>query len=156
LDSVDKVIWISPFLGVLDIVSTLYVESLGYSLSQYETGFLARVFINAGFTYLYIPVYLIILAVFAYALWYIKNRKLDSSRTFDKILFLFLVGAACYIYVRITVTFIGNFLLPYRVSGRVSWFLINLLIYLSTVFTLSLYVWRDVTVWVRSNGNKKK
>jgi hypothetical protein len=156
LDSVDKVILVSPFLGVLDVISTLYVESLGYSLSQYEAGFLARVFINAGFTYLYIPVYLVILAVFAYALWYIKNRKLDSSRTFDKILFLFLVGAACYIYVRITATFIGNFLLPYRISGRVSWSLINLLIYLSTAFSLSLYLWRDVIAWVRLNGSKKR
>lgn len=156
LDSVDKVIWVSPFLGVLDIVSTLYVESLGYSLSQYEAGLLARIFINAGLTYLYIPVYLLILSAFAYALWFIKNRKLDSSRNFDKILFLLLVGAACYVYVRITVTFIGNFLLPYRVSGRVVGFLINLLIYLSTAFTLTIYLWRDVMMWVKSNGNKKK
>ncbi|MDI6691107.1 MAG: hypothetical protein QME50_04455 [Candidatus Bathyarchaeota archaeon] len=156
MDSVDKVIWVSPFLGVLDVVSTLYVESFGYSLSQYETGLLARIFINAGLTYLYIPVYLLTLIAFAYVLWFIKNRKLDSSRTFDKILFLFLVGAACYIYVRITAAFIGNFLLPYRVSGRVSESLINLLIYLSTAFTLTIYLWRDVILWVKANGNKKK
>jgi hypothetical protein len=156
LDSVDKIIWVSPFLGVLDVASTLYVESLGYSLSQYEVGPIARIFVNTGLTYLYIPVYLLILGAFAYVLWYIKNKKLHSYRTFDKIIFLFLVGVACYIYVRITVTFIENFLLPYRIGGRVSWPLINLLIYLSTAFTLSLYLWRDVASWVRSNGNKKK
>ncbi|MEM3823518.1 MAG: hypothetical protein QXH87_01145 [Candidatus Bathyarchaeia archaeon] len=156
LDSVDKVIWVSPFLGVLDVISTLYVESLGYSLSQYEAGPLAKIFVNAGLTYLYIPVYLLTLSGFAYALWCIKNRKLDPSRTFDKILFLLLVGTACYVYMRITVAFIGNFLLPYRSSGRISWSSINLLIYLSTAFTLSLYLWRDVLVWVKSDDYKKR
>lgn len=156
MDSVDKIIWVSPFLGVLDVVSTLYVESLGYSLSQYEAGPLAKIFVNAGLTYLYIPVYLLILSGFAYVLWYIKNRKLDSSRIFDKILFLFLVGMACYIYMQITVAFIGNVLLPYRLSGRISWSSINLLIYLSTAFTLTIYLWRDVILWVKSRGNKKK
>ena len=156
LDNVDKIIWVSPFLGVLDVVSTLYVESLGYSLSQYEVGLLAKIFVSAGLTYLYIPVYLLILSGFAYVLWYIKNRKLDSSRFFDKILFLFLVGTACYVYMQITVAFIGNLLLPYRVSGRISWSSINLLIYLSTAFTLTMYLWRDVMLWVKSNGIKKK
>jgi len=32
VDNVDNVIWGFPFLGVLDVISTLYVESLGYSL----------------------------------------------------------------------------------------------------------------------------
>lgn len=156
MDSVDKVIWVSPLLGALDVISTLYVESLGYSLVRYEAGLLARIFINAGLTYLYIPVYLLILSGFAYVLWYIKNRKLEPSRTFDKILFLLLVGTACYVYMRITVAFVGNFLLPYRLSGRISWSSINLLIYLSTAFTLTLYLWRDVILWVKVGGNKKK
>ncbi|MEM2105371.1 MAG: hypothetical protein QXV21_02730 [Candidatus Bathyarchaeia archaeon] len=155
MDSVDKVILVSPFLGVVDVISTLYVESIGYSLSKYEAGFLARVFVDAGFTYLYIPVYLSLLSCFAYTLWCIKNKKLDSSRTFDKILFFLIALTVCYIYARITEAFIGNFLLPYRISGRISWTLIRLFIYLSTTYTLILYLWRDVALWVSGSVSKK-
>jgi len=110
LDNIDKVIWILPFLGVLDVTSTLYVESLGYSLALCEPGFFARFFVVAGLIYFYIPAYLLIIVGLAYALWYIKNRKLDSSNFFDKIIFLFLVGVACYVYMRLTDAFIGNFI----------------------------------------------
>lgn len=156
VDNIDKVIWASPFLGILDVASTVYVESLGFSLVQYEAGFLARFFVAAGLTYIYIPVYLLILSVFAYAFWYIKNRILDSSRAFDKLIFLFVVGTACYICVRITVTFIGNFLLLYRISGRVSWPMTSLFICLSTTFTLALYLWRDVLLWVKVGVGEKE
>lgn len=45
LDSVDKIIWVLPFLSVLDVISTLYVESLGYSLALYEAGFSLDIFL---------------------------------------------------------------------------------------------------------------
>lgn len=116
LDSVDKTIWILSFLSILDVISTLYVESLGYSLVLYETGFFAGYFVGAGLTYVYIVMYLSSVSIVAYVLWYIKNKKLNSSVFFDKVIFLFLVGVACYIYVRLTVAFVGNFMLPYFVS----------------------------------------
>lgn len=156
LDSVDKIIWILPFLSVLDVISTLYVESLGYSSVLYEAGFFARYFVGAGLTYVYIVIYLSSVSIVAYVLWYIKNKKLNSSVFFDKVIFLILVGVACYIYVRLTVAFVGNFLLPYFVSGRASWFSINLLVYLSTAFTLFFYLWRDVIDWVRGNDGEKE
>jgi len=156
LDSVDKVIWVLPFLAVLDVSSTLYVESLGYSLELYEVGFLASFFVGAGLTYFYIIIYLLIIIGFAYVLWYIKNKELNPSRFFDKIVFLLLVGVACYIYMRLTAAFIGNFLLPYIVSGRTSWVLVAFLAYLSTAFALSIYLWQDVVTWVRASGNKKE
>jgi len=155
LDRVDKIIWILPFLSVLDVISTLYVESLGYSLALYEAGFFAGYFVGAGLTYVYIVIYLSSVSIVAYVLWYIKNKKLHSTVFFDKVIFLFLVAVAGYIYVRLTVTFVGNFLLPFLVSGRVSWFSINLLVYLSTAFTLFFYLWRDVIDWVRGNGGEK-
>lgn len=156
MDNVDKVIWVLPFLGVLDVISTLYVESLGYSLALYEVGFFARYFVCAGLIYVYIVIYLLSVSVAAYLLWYIKNKKLNASLFFDKIIFLLLVGVVCYIYIRLTVTFVGNFLLPSFVGGRVSRFLVNLLIYLSTAFTLGFYLWRDVVAWVRVNGGEKE
>lgn len=132
------------------------MESLGYSLALYEIGFFARYFVEADLTYVYIVIYLLSVSVVACLLWYIKNKKLDSSLFFDKIIFLLLVGVACYIYIRLTVTFVGNLLLPSFVDGRISRFLVNLLIYLSTAFTLGFYLWRDVIAWVRANGGEKE
>lgn len=156
MDNVDKVIWVLPFLGLLDVISTLYAEGLGYSLALYEVGFFARYFVGAGLAYIYIVIYLLGISMVAYVLWYIKNKKLDCSLFFDKIIFLFLVGVTCYIYIRLTVAFVGNFLLRFFVSGRVSWFLVTLLTYLSTASTLGFYLWRDVVAMVRANGGEKE
>jgi len=125
-------------------------------LALYEGGFFAGYFVGAGLTYVYIVIYLSSVTIVAYVLWYIKNKKLNSSVFFDKVIFLFLVGVACYIYVRLTVASVGNFMLPYFVSGRACWFSINLLVYLSTAFTLFFYLWRDVINWVRGNGGEKR
>jgi hypothetical protein len=154
LDNVDKVIWILPFLAVFDVVSTLYLESLGYSLTLYETGLFARFFVSVGLFYFSIPIYLLIIAGFAYVFWYIKNRKLDSSNLFDKAIFLMLVGVTCYFCMRLTDAFIGNLSLPYLVTRETSRFSIALLVYLSTAFTLSVYLWRDVVTWVMASGDK--
>jgi hypothetical protein len=156
LDSVDKVIWVLPLLGVFDVISTLYVDSLGYSLEQYETGFFARFFVGAGLIYIYVVIYLLTLSGLAYVLWFIKNKKLDSSLFFDKILYVFIVGVACFIYMTLTASFTGNLVIPYLASARVSWFSVIFLVYLSTVFTLIVYLWRDVAKWVRASGGEEK
>lgn len=156
MDSVDKVIWILPFLGVLDVISALYAESLGYSLVPYEIGLSARFFASIGLFYFYIPIYLLIIVGIAYILWYIKNRKLSPSDLFDKVVFLFLVGITCYLYMQLTVAFIGNFFLPYFVDGKISWSSVALLAILSTAFTLAYYLWRDVLTWLKTSENKKK
>jgi len=68
LDSVDKIVWVLPFLSVLDVISTLYVETLGYSLALYEVGFFAGYFVGAGLTYVYVVIYLLGVSVVAYVL----------------------------------------------------------------------------------------
>jgi len=68
LDGVDKIIWVLPFLSVLDVVSTLYVESLGHSFALYEASSFAGYFVGAGLTYLYIVIYLLGVSVVAYVL----------------------------------------------------------------------------------------
>jgi len=132
------------------------MESLGYSLATYESGFFAGYFVETGLTYLYVVLYLSGVSVVAYVLWYIKNKKLDSSVFFDKVIFLLLIAVACYIYAQLTLVIVGNFLLPYFIGGRVSRFSVNLLVYLSTAFTLGFYLWRDVVDWVRGNGGEKE
>lgn len=155
LDNVDKVTWVLPLLGVFDVISTLYLESIGYSLTLYEASPFARFFVSVGLFYFCIPVYLLIIAGFAYLFWYVKNRKLDSSNLFDKAIFLMLVGVTCYFYMRLTDAFIGNLSLPYLVTSGTSRFSIALLVYLSTAFTLSVYLWRDVVKWVMASEDKK-
>ncbi len=156
MDSADKVIWVLPFLAALDVISTLYVESLGVSLAEHEAGFFASFFVRAGWVYVYIPVYLLIIISISYALWYIKNKKLDPSNAVDKTVYVLLVVAACFIYVNLTSAFIVNLFLPSIVSREISVFYINMLIYASSAFSLILYLWHDVVVWVKTNGEEKQ
>jgi len=144
LDSVDKVIWVLPLLGFLDVASTLYAESLGHSLLIHEAGGVARFFVDAGLTYVYVVIYLLGICVFSYCLWDIKNKKLKHSNSLDKVVFLLLVGVACYVYIRLTVVFTTNFLLPYSGTTLIPFFWVSLIVYLSTASTLFLYLWRDV------------
>jgi len=156
LDNVDKIIWVLPVLAFLDVFSTLYIQSLGYSLAQYESGAVARIFINAGLIYVYIVIYPLVIIGMAYVLWYIKNKKLDSSYLLDRVVFLLLIGVTCFIYIRLTAAFIGNFLVTYFVSGKTSPFSVALLTYISIAFTLTIYLWRNVLTWVKSHGEKKE
>jgi hypothetical protein len=156
LDNVDKVIWVLPLLGVFDVISTLYTESLGYSLALHEVGLFARFFASTGLIHVYIAIYLLIVSGIAYILWFIKSKRLSSSQFFDRILYVFLVGVACFMFMRLTASFTGNLLIPYFADATVSWFLAIFLVYLSTAFTLTLYLWRDVAKWVKASGDENK
>jgi hypothetical protein len=156
LDNVDKVILTLPILGTLDVLSTLYVESLGYSLEAYEVGFFASFFVHSGLAFFYAIVYLLIISALAYFLWFIKNKELTPSHFLDKILFVLLIVVVYYVFVGLTVVSVGNFLLPGFVEGRVLRFPVILLTYLSTAVTLSLYLWQDIARWLKANGNKKE
>jgi hypothetical protein len=155
LDSVDRIIGILPLLAVLDVASTLYVQSLGDS-SLHEVGLFANFFAKAGSVYAYIPVYLLLIIGLTYVLWYVKNKELDSSRAFDKVIFLLLVAVACFVYMTLTAAFIGNFFLPSIVSRGIDWFTIQVVIYASTAFSLGFYIWHDVITWVKSNNEEEK
>jgi hypothetical protein len=154
LDSVDWVIGILPLLAVLDVASTLYVQSLA-NPSLHEVGFFANFFAKAGLLYVYIPVYLLLIIGLTYVLWYVKNKELDSSRTFDKIIFLLLVVVACFTYMTLTAAFIGNFFLPSIVSRGINFSAIQVVIYASTAFSLGFYIWHDVITWVKGHGEEE-
>jgi len=146
LSRFDKVILVLPVLGVLDVLSTLYGGCLGYSLERYEAGFLASFFARLGLLYVYIPVYLGILAGMAWVLLRIK-RELSPSALLDKVVFLLLVGVVCFMYARLFGTIIMNVLL---FSGRgVSSGLVEGVVYLFTVGYVITLVWRDVVEWLR-------
>lgn len=119
LDSVDNIIRILPFLSVLRYLHFICGKFRVYSLALYEAGFFVGHFVDAGLTCVYIVIYLSSVSIVAYVLWYIKNKKLNSSVFFDKGIFLFLVGVACYICVRLTVAFVGILCYPFLL---VVWF----------------------------------
>ncbi len=156
IDSVDKIIWILPFLSIADVLSTLYVESLGYSLQRYEAGLFAHFFVASGLTYFYGVIYVSTVAVLSYAVWDIKNKKLDPSYWFDKILFLFLVGFACFTYARITLAFIMNVLFPFFIEGTLSLVFTTWLVIVGLIFSLGFYIWHDVIMWVKTHGNERQ
>lgn len=156
MDSVDKVIWILPFLAVADVATTLYAQSLGYSLLEYEAGYFALMAVLADLIYVYAFVYVLIIAGFSFILYYIKKR-LDPLRVFDKVLFLFLVVATGYIYTTLTATFIGNLVVPLAGTRGVGWwYMVRILAYFSCVLSLVFYLWHDVLKWVRTKGEKNE
>ena len=155
LDRVDKVIWILPLLGVLDVLSTFYVEWQGYPLVVYEAGFLASFFTELGLLYAYVPVYLLFLVGVATALWFIKNKVLHPSHAFDKALFFLLVLVAGYVCVRLAITITGNVLLPYYTTGKVSMSIITVVISLSTALALTLYLREEILLWLKTNGERE-
>jgi len=154
LDSVDKIIWILPFLAIMDVISTFYVQSRNFDLNQYEVGFFARLALLSGVIYVYAVIYVLIIFGFSYALWYIK-KKLTPSQVFDKIIFVLLVAVTAYIYVTISATFIVNFFLPAIVERNINWYSVVLVTYAVTLGSLIFYVGQDVMVWLRSKGEQK-
>jgi predicted permease len=158
LDAIDKVIWVCPFLAFLDVLSTFYVKSQGYSLELYGRGFFSSLFPREGSVYIYIysAIYLLIMLGIAYALWYIKNKGLDPSRISDKVFLLALLGVVVYIYMSLTAAFAINFFLPAILERgtNVSW--LTWVIYLSCILSLGIYLWQPVLSWVRPDDSKKK
>jgi hypothetical protein len=158
LDGVDRAVWVLPFLALLDVVSTFYVGSLGYSLQYYERGFFASLFLLAGsaYTYLYAAIYTLIMIAVAYALWYIKNKELKPSRIIDKVFFLVLNGILFYMYLRLTAAFTMNFLLPSILERGLNVFLLTVIIYVSSALSLGSYLWQPVLAWVRPHDKERK
>jgi len=146
LSRFDKVILVLPALGVLDVLSTLYGGYLGYPLERYEAGFLASFFARHGLLYVYIPVYLGILAGMAWVLLRIK-RELSPSALLDKVVFLLLVGVVCFVHARLFGTIIMNVLL--FSSRSISGGLVEGVVYFFTVGYVIMLVWRDVVEWMR-------
>jgi hypothetical protein len=156
LDEVDNVIWVLPFLALVDVVSTFYVAGQGYSLELYEQGFFSSIFVRAGSTYVYLyaAIYVLIMIGAAYLLWRIKNRELKPSRVLDKVLFLLLVAVTVYIYMRITTAFILNLFLPTILDRGINVLTVTVVIYASSALSLGIYLWRAVLTWVRYSESK--
>jgi hypothetical protein len=157
LDEVDNVIWILPFLALLDIVSTFYATGQGYSLGPYEGWSFFNFFVVGGsvYGYLYAVIYMLIIVGIAYLLWHIKNKVLEPSRAFDKGLFIILLVVVVYIYAMLTAAFLLNFFLPEIVTRGVSLFMLTAVIYLGAVLSLGFYLWSAAVSWVRSGGSKR-
>lgn len=156
MDSVDYTICVLPVLAALDVVSTLYVASLGVSLFYYEAGFFARLAVLSGLIGVYAVVYVLIVVGFAYFLWRVKNRMLNPLDFGDKLLFLSLVCAVCYVYITLTVVVIGNFFLPHIVRRGISVFSFNAVVYFGSALGLFFFLYGDVVVWLRGGIKREQ
>lgn len=158
MDTVDKIIWILPVLAVFDVASTLYAGSKVHDLQYYEHGLFASFSLTLGWVYLYVDavIYVLIVIGISYFMWYIKNRKLSPLNSVDKVVFLILVGATCYIYVRLTVAFVTNFFLPALIDRSINLYWLSVIVGISCLFSLGYYMWRDVLAWVKAGGGEKK
>jgi hypothetical protein len=155
LDGIDLTIWILPILAILDVVSTFYVESYGYPLILYEGGLFASYFARAGLIYFYAVVYVLIVVGFAYVLWYIKNRVLDSSKAADKAIFILLILGIAYMYMELTASFIGNFFIPHLYPERgIQFSSFIALVYMGAALSLFFFLYADVARWWRGVPKK--
>jgi hypothetical protein len=158
LDAIDTVIWVLPFLALLDVISTFYIAGRGYALGSYEWELFALLFVLGGsfFVYLYAVIYMVIMVGIAYALLFVKNKELNPSRRSDKAVFLILIGVVFYIYMRLTAAFIMNFFLPSIIQRGLGMFQLTLIIYAGAFLSLGFYVWDTVLSWMRHDDTKKK
>ncbi|MDH7563320.1 MAG: hypothetical protein QHH24_00340 [Candidatus Bathyarchaeota archaeon] len=150
MDRVDMVIWILPVLAVLDVATTLHTMSKSESLALREVGVFASFFTKLGLIYLYIPLYVLCIICVAFILWFIK-KNLNPEHSGDKVIFLLLVGAACYIYTIITAAFIVNLFLPTIIERGINIFHIEILVYGASIASLVFYIWSDVTAWIKTD-----
>lgn len=158
MDAIDNVIWILPFLALLDVISTFYIAGRSYVLGSYEWELFALLFVRGSsfFVYLYAAIYLLIMVGIIYALLFVKNKKLNPSRRPDKAVFLILTGVVFYIYMRLTAAFIMNFFLPSIIQRGLDMFQLTLVIYAGALLSLGFYVWDTVLSWMRHDDSKKK
>jgi hypothetical protein len=158
LDAIDNVIWVLPFLALVDVISTFYIAGRGYALGSYEWELFALLFVRGGsfFVYLYAAIYLLIMVGIAYVLLFVKNKELNPSRRPDKAVFLILLGVVFYIYMRLTAAFIMNFLLPNIIQRGLGMFQLILVIYAADFLSLGFYVWDTVLSWMRHDDSRKK
>jgi hypothetical protein len=150
LDRVNKVILFLPFWALLDVASTLYTESRGYSLALYEVGLFARFFVHAGLTHVYAVAYFLIVAGFACFFWFAKNRVLTPSHVFDRVLFVLLVCGLGYMYVVFASTIVGNLFLPSVLERHISSSAIFAVVAAGTIVCLAFYVRHDVMLYLKA------
>lgn len=150
MDRVDKLILLLPLWSLLDIASTFYTESQGYSLVLYEAGLLAGLFVRMGLTHVYLAAYLLIVAGIVCFFWVAKNRVLTPSYLLDRVLLGFLVCGLGYMYVVFVSTISGNLLLPVIVEHRINLSIVHTLGAAGAMLCLAFYVRHDVMLYLKA------
>lgn len=149
LSNLQKAIVILPFLGVEDVLSTLYVEYSGYSLQVHESGSLARYFIDIGWFYLAIPLYLAILSFMALVMLHIRN-SLKPSLLLDKIVFLMLIGTICFMDAFLSSVIVSNLLFGLGKHQTVNMEGVRILTGISVGFSILAYAKNEIVEFLGS------
>jgi hypothetical protein len=156
LDRVDKVMCVSPFLAILDVIAALYVKGLGDPFARYKVGLFANLLSGTDLLslYIYAVAYLIVMFGLAIALLYAKDR-LDSSGEHGRLGLLTVAGIAGVFYVVLSEGFIVNFFLRSILERGIDLFWLTGVVYLAAAFSVGFYVWHDVVAWVRRTDERR-
>lgn len=151
LSNLEKAIVILPILGVEDVLSTLYIEYSNRPLKVYETGFFAKYFLNVGLLYLYIPIYLVILLGIAWVMLYIR-RSLKPSFLLDKVVFILLIGATCFMDSFLSGVIVSNILIGLgRTLNPIELMdVMRVLVGISVGFTIISYIKKEAVEFLSS------
>lgn len=149
LSNLQKAIVVLPFLGIEDVLSTFYVEYSGYSLKVHETGSLARYFMDTGWFYLSIPLYLAILSFMALIMLHIRN-SLKSSLLLDKAVFLLLIGTVCFMDAFLSSVIVSNLLFGLGKHQTVNMEGVRILTGISVGFAILAYVKNEMVEFLGS------
>lgn len=148
MDKIDFLIFLLPLFGVFDVASTLYADSLGYSLLTYEAGFFAQYFLQRGLLSFYIVFYVAILACMSFAFFYIK-RHLRPHLALDTAVFFLLIAAVFYAEARLTGVVLSNFM--FRAVLYEPFYQNTLVLLGSASFLICafLFVFDELLVWLK-------
>jgi len=141
-----------PILGVFDVVSTLYVSSLGYPLEKIEVGFLASFFARKGLLYLYIPVYMLILCLAALFMLYVE-KSLDYNLLIDRIVLILLVGAVCTVDSTLISTIISNLAVSLQIQMS-RFILLKNMTFVTAFIAIFLFLFNDLKMAIKTKSLK--
>ena len=143
IDRIDKVILITPFLTVFDILSTFYALSLGHK----EVGLFVSHFARAGVLHLYPFVYFLGFfgtAFFLYKSRYIMYKRGPSmSESAFRFVLTFHLGAVVFIPGHIAKTSVSNSLLSIFSNPFV-----QQMIRLITYFIVAILILQYTKSWI--------
>lgn len=156
MDNVDKILCILPFLAILDVISVLYVKSLGDPFATYRLSLFADFLSGTDLIsiYVHVVVYLIVMFGLPLVLLYVKDG-FGTSSVLGRVGLFTVATIAGALYVFLSEGFIINFFLRSVLNRGIDLFWLTTVVYLAAAFSVVFYIWNDLVSWVRPADARK-
>lgn len=156
MDNIDKVLCILPFFAILDVISVLYVKSLGDPFATYRLSLFADFLSSTDLIsiYIHVVVYLIVMFGLPIVLLYVKGG-FGASSALGRVGLFTVATIAGVLYVFLSEGFIVNFFLRSVLGRGIDLFWLTTVVYLAAAFSVVFYIWNDLVSWVRSADARK-